>query len=1522
MSNISDSIGSLSPQEKRLLLAKKLQAKASQVVATYPLSYGQQALWFLYRSAPKTAAYNVAFTARIRSFVDVKALRRALQRAIARHATLRSNFTLQNGKPVQEVRGYREVGFQVTDASSLTETELRERVVTAYRQPFVLERDPLMRVDLFTRSERNHVLLLTLHHIVCDGWSVWLLLDELRVLYEAETQGTKANLTPLATSYADYIRWQGKMLAGTEGKWLWNYWQQQLGGELPLLNLPTDRPRPAVQTYNGASHSFALSCELSQSLKELAQAQRVTLYTVLLAAFQILLHRYTGQEDILVGSPTAGRSRLEFAPLVGNFINPVVLRAKVDDRATFETFLARVRQTVLEAIAHQDYPFSLLVEQLQPKRDSSRSPLFQVSFVLQKPQQFGEAVELLAGGNTGARVNWGGLSLEPFAMVQQEGQLDLTLETIATQESLLGVFKYNCDLFEAETISRMTEHFQNLLQGIATSPQQKIGDLPLLSEAERHQLLVSWNDTQRDYPLEKCLHQLFEEQVERNPNAIAVRFEGQQLTYRELNHRANQLAHYLQELGVEPEILVGICLNRSLEMVVGLLAILKAGGAYIPLDPAYPQERLAFMLADAAVSVLLTQEQLLTRLPQHQAHTICLDRDWELISHRSRENPRSTVESENLAYTIYTSGSTGKPKGAMNTHLGIVNRLLWMQERYQLTGDDKPNGMASLRILQKTPFSFDVSVWEFFWPLITGATLVIAQPGGHQDSDYLVETIAKEKISVVHFVPSMLRVFLEARNLETCSCLRQVICSGEAFPYELQERFFAKLDAQLDNLYGPTEAAIDVTCWRCLPKSSLGKVPIGRPIANTQIYILDSRLRPVPIGVPGELHIGGVGLARGYLNRPELTAAKFIANPHVETFRGTSLLYKTGDLARYLPALKGTPSDLSSNGDNGNIEYLGRLDNQVKIRGFRIELGEIEAVLTQHSAVSEAVVIPRQDAVGDRLVAYLVGEKELLTKSELRHFLKEQLPDYMVPSAFVVLEALPLTPNGKIDRLALSALEISETNSTANSIAPRTHTEKILAAIWKDILGVEVGINDNFFEAGGHSLLATQLFSKVRHAFSVELPMSCLFESPTVVELAQLIEAAQQQNSSAIESASVFLDNLDAEAVLDPTIVPNATANQKPKAKPAAILLTGATGFLGAFLLQELLQQTQAEIYCLVRAADARSGREKILSNLKRYQIEDESIFKRVTPIAGDLTAPLLGIAREEFQQLSAQIDVIYHNGALVNFTYPYAKLKAANVLGTQEVLRLASQTKLKSLHYISTVSVFDSVDYIHNPEKIRIEEPDRLPTSEKVYGGYAQSKWVAEHLVTIAGDRGLPVSIYRPGTITGHSKTGAWNTNDAVCRMLRGVIQLAKSPDLDISVNLVPVDYVAKTLVYLSQHCPTKQVFHLVNPRSLSASHLVDLIRDRGYPVEQISYSQWQSELVRLSPTAESNPLYSLLPTFFEEIVERVTLFETFKYKPKFDCQNTLEALKNTNIICPAIEELLETYLSYLNRQSLLKEP
>jgi amino acid adenylation domain-containing protein len=1044
-----------------------------------PLSFSQSRLWFLDLLEPNNPAYNIAVAFRLDGKLNRAALQQSLQTIIQRHEVLRTTFDNQDGVPIQVIHPAYPVPLIVTELQQAE--ELQELVRQVITTPFNLRSLPLLRLHLYQLAADSHVFVLVIHHIIADGWSLGLMIKELSLSYTAFCQGEAAKLQPLPIQYADFAHWQRTTFEQTQLPAQLAYWKQKLAGKIEVLELPTDYPRPAIARYQGGTISFTINREISAAFQKLCEAQGATLFMGLLGVFSTLLMRYSRQQDFLIGTPIANRNRKQVEELIGFFVNTIVIKTDLSGNPDFINLLLRIKEETLQAYAHQDVPFERIVEEIQPERNLSHNPLFQVMFVLQNAPM--------------GKLELPQLQLTPLELEQVTAKFDLTLLMTETAQGIQGQWEYRTDLFDLATINRMVGHFQNLLASIVANPQQPITALPLLTATEQHQLLVNWNNTQVEYPQDISLHQLFEVQVEKTPDAIALVFENQYLTYVELNKRANQLAHYLQNLGVKPEVVVGICIERSLEMVVGLLGILKAGGAYLPIDSAYPEERINFMIADAQISILLTQEKLLPKLSlQNNAQTICLDSDWETIAQQNIDNPVSGVIADNLAYIIYTSGSTGKPKGVMINHRAICNHMLWMQTTFAFQETDT--------VLQKTPFSFDASVWEFYAPLLVGGKLIIARPGGHQDVSYLLEIINQQQVTIVQLVPSLLQMLLEQPGIEKCDSLKHIFCGGETLPLVLQESLLSRLSVNLHNLYGPTEACIDATFWTCQADINQKNVPIGRPIHNAKTYILDSNLQPVPIGIPGELYIGGAGLARGYFNRPELTADKFIANPfnHAKLER----LYKTGDLVRYLP--------------DGNIEFLGRIDNQVKIRGFRIELGEIEEVLNQHPDVLNAVVITSVDAVGSKkLVAYIVPATEQFNSvNHLRNFLKSKLPDYMIPSNFVIIDSLPLTPNGKVDRKALDSLNVETKIASSKQILPRTSLEYKLVEIWEEILQISpIGVTENFFDLGGHSLLAIRLIAAIEKRLECNLPVVTLFREGTIEKIAPLIE--QERTTSDLD---------------------------------------------------------------------------------------------------------------------------------------------------------------------------------------------------------------------------------------------------------------------------------------------------------------------------------------------------------------------------------------------------------------------
>lgn len=1048
-----------------------------------PLSFAQERIWFLDQLESDSPLYHLPMALQFKGQVNVPALEKTFNEIVRRHEVLRTNFRSLKGKPVQVIASPETNSLPVVDLSDLPEAErLRaaRRIATEEALTlFDLSRDPLLRVKLVRLDAETFVVLLTTHHIVCDGWSLGLLTDEVTTLYRAYCAGEPASLPELPVQYADYAVWQRELLTGPRLQQHLDYWRSQLGYKPPVIALPIDHPRPPVQSHRGARHVFVLPTALTESLKSLSHREGVTLYISLLAAFNALLHRYTGQTDIVVGTDIANRNRAETEHLIGTFVNHLALRTDLSGEPTFRELLRRVREVCLGAYAHQDLPFERLIEELQPDRDWSRFPIFQVKCVLQN---------MPAGNLDLPAVELSRKSDRQIATDSESTMLfDLSLSLTESAHGLMAVLEYNTDIFEPPTVARLAAHYQQALESVAANPEQQLWELSLLAPAESHELLEDWNQTAAEYPRSECIHQLFEAQVLRAPESIAVEFEDQQLSYHELNGSANQLAHYLRSLGVGAETLVGICLPRSSEMIVGLLAILKAGGAYVPLDAAYPKERLAFMVEDANISVLLTHGDLVEKLPVAVPLTICVDRDKSAIEQRNTENPSNQATPDNLAYVIYTSGSTGRPKGVQISHRALANFQCAMRRRPGVTAQDK--------LVAVTTLSFDIAGFEIYPTLCSGACIRVVSRAEASDGKRLAARLKEPGITILQATPASWQLLL-AGGWRNDTGLK-MICGGEALPQKMSHQLLAG-NGPLWNVYGPTESTIWSSAYHFEAADS--PIMIGRPIDNTSFYILDDHLQAVPVGVTGELYIGGVGLARGYLNRPDLTADRFIPNPYAA--EAGERLYKTGDLCRYRL--------------EGNVEYLGRADNQIKIRGFRIELGEIESVLESHSTIRECVVAASSETNGDRrLVAYVVHQPNAVSSAdELRGYLKERLPDYMVPSIFILLEKLPLTPNGKVDRRALPAPEVGERALETNYVEPQSPIEEVLCAVWSELLGVErVGINDNFFDLGGHSLLATQLISRVTESFAVELPLRTIFDLPTVRELAVKIDQARLESS-------------------------------------------------------------------------------------------------------------------------------------------------------------------------------------------------------------------------------------------------------------------------------------------------------------------------------------------------------------------------------------------------------------------------
>jgi amino acid adenylation domain-containing protein len=1105
MSDIAKQITGLSVEKRQLLerylktaglnLSRTVILPQSRETNKFPLSFAQQRLWFLDQLEPNSAVYNIPDMQQFSGPLNLAALERSMSELIRRHESLRTTFQSIDGEPVQVIAEAQPRKIEVIDLSHLPQGEREAEAQRMARDegevPFDLSRGPLFRFRLVKLEEEEHLLLLTMHHIIADGWSLGVLGRELSALYQAFSMDQSSPLEELTIQYADFAVWQRQWLQGETLEKQLAYWREKLGGELPVLDLLTDRPRPPVQTYRGSAEERILSAEVTERLKQVSTENGATLFMTLLAAFNVVLWRYTRQQDILIGSPIANRNRTEIEGIIGFFVNTLVLRSTVNPEMSFREFLAQVRETTLGAYGHQDVPFERLVEELQPERTLNRPPLFQVMLTLQ----------------TWEEMHLDGLEMTSMNTKREVTKFDLSLFLSETEIGLYSWGAYNTDLFDGSTIARLLKHFHTLLEEIAANPDARLSELSLMTTEETQQF-EQWNQTQSEYERDKCVHQLVELQASRQPNALAVVYGEKQISYGELNRRANQLAHYLRAHGVGLEIRVGVLMERSANWIVALLGILKAGGVYVPLDGSYPAGRLRFMVEDAEIRLLLTE----SGQPRIEAsEVVFLDQDWEWLESESTENPENVTQAEDLAYLMYTSGSTGQPKGVGVPHRAI-NRLVRNTNYVKFDESD--------RVAQISNASFDAATFEIWGALLNGSRVVVLEKETALSPKELKKQLVEHEISAMFLTTALFNQTALSRP-EIFASLKYMIFGGDtADPRAVHRVLGEGRPEHLVNAYGPTENTT-FTTWYDAQESDIGArmIPIGQPLSNTEVWVLDQQSRMVPVGVPGELCIGGDGLARGYIGRPELTAEKFV--PHPYSRNAGARLYRTGDLVRYR--------------EDGNIEFLKRMDQQVKVRGFRVELGEIESTLNQYRAVMESIVVDRKDSSGDiRLIAYFVPEVGVEpTSLELLTFLQEKLPSYMLPSAFMAIKEIPLTPNGKVDRRALPAPEQIEV-STAGFIAPRTEMEQLVAEIWCEILGItQVGADSNFFDLGGHSLLATRVMNRIRERCGVELPLRVLFEFPTVVSLAAKLDDARPKETelSRILDILVNMENISEEEV-------------------------------------------------------------------------------------------------------------------------------------------------------------------------------------------------------------------------------------------------------------------------------------------------------------------------------------------------------------------------------------------------------
>jgi amino acid adenylation domain-containing protein/thioester reductase-like protein len=1427
----------------------------------YLVSAGQEGIWLQHQNNPDNFVANIPAAFKLGDNVSIDKLKRCIQDVIAKHPILLSNFKLEKDILIRVVDLNKNIEVELKDSQSANFTDLQFYLKQLIEQPFDLEKDPLIRATFCRYEGNNHVLLFVVHHIVFDGTSLPILLNEIRDSYHDVSSDLK--WVDTMNNYELYAQWQKDFMFSRTGKEQLAYWIQELSGDLPKLDL-LSWSTPHRQTKQGsASMLTELEPSAVSGLKNIAKQTGVSLFSLFLTGFKILLSRYSGQKDIIVGIPFSGRKETRFRHTLGYLVNLLAIRTSITANMTLSDLSVQVNKKVYNAIQHGDYPFEEMARELNPRRINHSNPIFQTSFAFQNWAN-------IYVNNT--HYEESNLVLNPIFEIHDFTPDLLSVEIIEYVDKFILYFKYDANSFEEDFISQMMQHYKNILGQMEVSLDNKLESIELLTEEEAKKILHVFNDTNKAYPRHKPIQQLFEEQVMRTPNKIALVFGNQCLTYSELNERANSLAHLLREKGVGPDIIVGLMVKRSMELMISIIAILKAGGAYLPIDPDYPEDRIRFMLSDTKVELLLTQAMF------NKQDSWC--KEVMLVDHlempkNNKSNPKMMNHSNDLIYVIYTSGSTGKPKGVLLTHANVNNFLHGMTDRVALS--------PSKTILCVTTVSFDIFVLETLLPLTKGLKVVLANEMEQRDPVKLKEVILNNNVDMIQMTPSRIGMLL-GNHSEALQHLSEILIGGEALPQVVLEKLQKITHAKLFNMYGPTET----TVWSTIMELTDTRVLIGKPINNTQIYVLDQHKQPVPCGIIGELYISGDGLARGYLNQPELTAEKFLANPFVSGAK----MYHTGDLARWLP--------------DGNLEFLGRIDHQVKIRGYRIEVGEIETMLAKHPAIKEAVVIPRIDDSGSQyLCAYLVCTKGLNVQ-EARAYLIEKLPEYMVPSYIVQLTELPLTPNGKIDRKSLPEPEVM-LETGANHSEPDTEIEQQLISIWQEILKIDrLGTTDNFFEIGGHSLKAVILANTLSQLQYKNVSVRDIFKYPTIKDLGDYLTSTRKEKT--------FVD-LQKEAILDEDIKIGKSLKVSQEVKN--ILFTGSTGFVGGFILKELLTATDWNIYCLVRAKTKEDGQERIKQHLINYELWDGQYADRIVPVIGDIGKRNLGVIESEYEALSEKIDMILHNATFMNHLATYEILKPINIGGLEEVLRFAVLNRLKSLQYISTMSIFNE-----NTPRNSFVIDEESPIEDEVHetdNGYEASKWVAEKIVDVAMKRGVPCNIYRLGLVTGDCDKGRYSKDQWLYQLVQSCFTInSYFKELEtFQWPITPVDFVSKSIVYLSKQNQLKnRVFHLINNRKVPISELFK----NQTTLTQLELYDWLQRVKSLHLQGKAIPILPLIKDYLDtsrEDIPEVTA-KLWPNKISFQNEKTLNELEKGHIkLLVMNDELLSKYVQFIKRNS-----
>jgi len=1491
MTEFADRLSQLNEEQRVLLLAKVRQARAAQNrpgrIGPAPmdgdhvaLSFTQERLWFLEQFAPGTPFNNMSGVARVPVRVDPALFGQCLDDMVKRHDILRMSFGMNDGVPVGVIAEQVTVPLRVLNEVDDTE---RDRLFSEdARTPFDLSAAPLLRVTIAPVGTDECQIQLTMNHLISDGFSNGVFFREFGELYRARSGGVAPALPPLPFQFADFAWWERQHLEGSEGSQLVKPWTAELAGAPQQLTLPSDHPRPARMTYRGDRIALDIPDSLFERVQSRSKEHGVTPFVTMLAAFAVVLQRYSMQDDLVIGVPVANREESGTEALIGPFLNTLAIRLDLAGDPSFGDIIQQAQRTTLAGFDRQSVPFEKVLQSVQVKRDPSRSPLFQTVFNFQFDRS-GTA---------------GGPGFELKDLHNGTCQFDLLVSLVTGSAGVDGHIDYYSDVYSAASIRTLIGSYLAVLGAVVADWQLPIQSIPLLAVSDLAPV-DGGDDARTAYDDSKCVDDLVLDQARLTPDRIALVGQDRSLTYRELDEQTMALAARLRaQITDGPGAHVAIYLPRSVDMVLAIIAVLRAGFCYIPLDPAYPRERLGFIVADAQVAALLARRDMQASLPEADALTIFIDDARDSDSGVVPDLPARVRPADGPAYTIYTSGSTGTPKGVQVLHRNVVNLLDSMRKTPGMAPDDV--------LLAVTSPSFDIAVLEMLLPLMVGARSVIASVADITDGARLAALLDEHHVTVMQATPSTWHLLVESGWSGRAGLRAQ--CAGESFPPVLAESLMTRC-AEVWNMYGPTETTIYSTIHRVTVEDlRAGSIPIGRPIQNTSAYVLDRALNPVPVGVLGELCLGGDGVAWGYLGRPELTAKSFVVAP----FAPQSRLYRTGDLVRRRA--------------DGILEFEGRLDHQVKVRGYRIELGDIEAHLGQHPDVGRCAAAVREDVLGEKVImAYLelARHDEPATPpsaAELRAWLRERLPDYMIPGRIVVLAELPLTPNGKIDRNRLPEVttdggDLEVPPATTGYVAPRDETEERLVEIWKDVLGQStIGVEDSFFDLGGHSLLATKLIFRIRAAFDVDLPLQVLFEGQsTVARLAVLVSGGAAEPGA--QSGDVQRLDLATEAILSPGVRPAAGAPVHSVAHPQHVFLTGATGFLGSFLLAELLATTDASVFCLVRADSPSEGKDRILEIMASYLISNPAHADRIIPVLGSLDRAHIGLSRAEWYHLSQMVDVIYHCGAEVNFLKKYHALKPANVSGTEEILRLACDGPVKPVHFVSTTYVFDRFSY---PSGIEFTEETPPIHNLQHTLGYTQSKWVSEQMVFEAGRRGVPIYVYRAGRVAGHSLTGACQTYDFLWRALKVGLEIKAAPVMDMVLDITPVDYVVRAIVHLSRQ-PALQgkAFHLVTKNPVQESDLVDWVEKFGYSAERLSFDQWCGRVEERAAELSDVTAGALAPFLTGTLpLDKIP-------KSYFDAHNVEEGLAGTDITCAQIDDrLLRLYFEYFIGTGFLPPP